>query len=142
MMRPTLCPILGLALCLATAGASAQSVSMGRLFNTPQERSNLDAQRGTVTSTGAQAPVPAPVVQAPPPPPEPYTLNGIVKRSDGKTTVWINGVAQEDQNNVLAGTAKSPALKLKLSSGRKVILKPGQSYNVTERTIKDVDATQ
>ena len=138
MMRLVPCLIL----CLASASAGAQTVSMGRLFNTPQERSNLDSQRGGVSSSGAQAPVASAPVQAAAPPPEPYTVNGIIRRSDGKTTVWINQVAQEDQNNVLTGTAKTPALKLQLSSGRKVILKAGQTYNVTERTIKDVDAAQ
>ena len=41
-------------------------------------------------STVAQSPVPA-EPPAPPPAPENLSVNGLIKRSDGRSTVWING---------------------------------------------------
>jgi len=53
---------------------------LGRLFFTPQQRAQLElaqAQRSAAENRPAGA----------------LTLNGIVQRSDGARTVWINGVA-------------------------------------------------
>lgn len=74
---------LALAACLQVATASAalaQSEPLGRLFFTPEQRAELDRQR-----------------RAPPPQPPTATqaaasFDGMVQRSSGKNTVWINGV--------------------------------------------------
>jgi hypothetical protein len=70
------------------APAAAQGSELGRLFYTPQQRTELDKRRAS--NVPAQAEV-APVVQQPN-----VTLNGYVGRSSGKTTTWINGVPQYD----------------------------------------------
>jgi hypothetical protein len=71
-----------IALLLACAlPAWPQSEALGRLFFTPQQRSQLDRQRlqGMTSNFDQQAS---------------YTLNGEVRRSSGKNTRWVNGEAQ------------------------------------------------
>lgn len=59
---------------------------MGRLFFTPAQRSALDAGKAIATPKSSRAP-------AAPPGPREVTLNGVVTRSDGESTVWVNGHA-------------------------------------------------
>lgn len=63
-------------LCAATAHAEP----LGRLFYTPEERARIDQGTGH-----------APQAEARPAPP---VINGIVRRSNGEGTVWIDGEAQ------------------------------------------------
>ncbi|TAH46323.1 MAG: hypothetical protein EYC67_09140 [Betaproteobacteria bacterium] len=71
-----------LALQLPTARADA----FGRLFHTPAQRETLE-----------QDVPPPPVIEAPAPPPAPAAagtalrIDGILRRSDGANTVWLNG---------------------------------------------------
>ena len=69
----------------ATSATSATS-EFGRLFFTPERRQQLDRQREFKTEEIA------------PPPASDPTLNidGVVTRSSGKRTVWINGAALND----------------------------------------------
>lgn len=57
---------------------------LGRLFYTPEQRAQLDALRTqrVVASQVRDEPIP-----------ETVNYYGIVRRSDGKTTVWVNGEA-------------------------------------------------
>ncbi|MGD2138787.1 MAG: hypothetical protein PVH25_00200 [Burkholderiales bacterium] len=61
--------------------ALAQDEPLGRLFYTPSQRAALNANVRTVTR---EAPKPKPV-------PPSMTLNGVITRSDGERTVWIDG---------------------------------------------------
>jgi len=78
--------ILAVALFIGIAPASAGAESLGRLFHSAAERSALDSMRKAKPQ--AQKP-------APPRPSEPQTaqLDGYVLRSDGKSTLWVNGSA-------------------------------------------------
>ena len=58
---------------------------LGRLFFTPERRQNLDRQRQFNIQEKQQIPEDPTL-----------TINGIVARSSGKRTVWINGIAQHD----------------------------------------------
>lgn len=75
-------------LIIAALGLAAQCVQaadpVGRIFFTPEQRAQLDALRAkkAVASQTRDEPVP-----------ETITYNGIVRSSDGKTTVWINDEA-------------------------------------------------
>jgi len=72
---------------LGPAGAAA--VEFGTLFTTPEERARLDRMRRgepAVATTLSGNPVT---------PPE---LTGYVKRSDGRNTVWLDGVAIPTRN--------------------------------------------
>ncbi len=132
MMMRTLSLIL---LTLCCGAAWAQSPPIGRQFFSPEERAQLDAQRAT-----GGAPVQPAEAAPPPPPPPPVTLNGVVKRSSGKSTVWLNQTPQNDDNNQLAMPAADPSLTLRLSSGRKVVLKPGQTLDLGAQAVHDVHA--
>ncbi len=83
-------PLL-LAACLSLSASSlsmAQDEPLGRLFYTDRERAALDANIARVTKK--------PVKPVPIPPS--VTLNGIVTRSDGERTVWIDGRAYYQGN--------------------------------------------
>jgi hypothetical protein len=70
--------LAALALCTSAAGADA----LGTLFTTPEERAHLDQlRRGDPVSA-------APMGSAHEP-----RITGFVKRSDGRSTVWIDGLA-------------------------------------------------
>ena len=67
-------------LLLAATGAGA--AGLGTLFNTPEERARLDRlRRGEAAPAELQAAVPGA-----------RAITGYVKRSDGRATVWIDGV--------------------------------------------------
>ena len=61
----------------------AQDETLGRLFYSARERAALDAN-----VRGSSRPVEKPI-----PIPPSVTLNGVVTRSDGEQTVWIDGRA-------------------------------------------------
>jgi hypothetical protein len=138
-----------LVLCCAAASVQAQSfITMGRLFATPGERAQLDALRSSGASLppgtfpgaagapggiGASIPMagtpgmgaaPVPGAEAAPPAvPEQVQLSGIIRRSSGQTTVFVNGEPRQAQTADRGQTARVQV------DGRTVILKPGQSYD-------------
>ena len=65
--------------------ASAQQV--GRLFHSASERAELDSLR----KAKSQQPKPAATKSASEP--QPVRFDGYVVRSDGKSTLWVNGSA-------------------------------------------------
>lgn len=83
--------------------------TLGRLFFTPAERATLDrAPRDGQASAE----------------PTPRTLNGIVRRSDGHGTVWIDGKPQVRR---LAGTDR---VAVETASGDAQGLKVGESTDM------------
>ena len=125
MARPifllTAAALLGLAV---PAGAE----TLGRLFFSPDERAMLDQQRqkgsSVVTST------------------EKITLNGIVQRSSGKTTTWINRLPQNENETPQGVTAQpgktsKPSAVLLLPSGRQVQLKAGQTFDAARDRVRE-----
>jgi len=73
--------LIGILLAAATTAAAAQD--LGRLFFTPQQRAELDARR---KARVPDKPAAVAVVESPR-----TRLDGYVKRSGGKSTVWLNG---------------------------------------------------
>lgn len=70
------------------APALAQTQApLGRLFFTPEKRQLLDRQRDLNVQAQQETPEDPTL-----------TINGVVTRSSGKRTVWINGVAQNEKN--------------------------------------------
>lgn len=124
----------------AAGGSPAQAVpaapALGRLFYTPQQRAALDAERRALLAQGSRpAAKPAtaarPAVAEPRPVERTYTLQGIVQRSDGETTVWINNEAVHERHasrGIAAGTIARDSVAVKLpGSERRVQLRVGQS---------------
>jgi hypothetical protein len=90
MTRAYLCIVLA---CTASTQLAAQP--LGRLFFTPEERAALDSSRGQKNVAGKS--VSANALEASPTP-QVITLNGLVRRSDGKSTVWLNHSALTERD--------------------------------------------
>jgi hypothetical protein len=120
--------------------------SLGRLFLTPDQRAQLETVRAqrdrrlpAVADTTEAAP--APVPQGP----DVVTYNGIVRRSDGKSTVWINGKPVNERNRVhndsevnVLGVRRDGAVSVAIpQAGRTGSLKVGQSLEVTSGVIEE-----
>ena len=135
MKRPL---VLSVLLAGAALAAQAQPPQLGRLFLSPEQRAQLDAQR-----YGPPAPDPAlaapPSPPQPPPPAPPGELNGVVQRSSGRTTVWLNQEAQNEPHNHLARDKSGTpgTLTLRLSNGQVLLLKPGQRYDPASGTVTE-----
>ena len=86
--RATQAGLLGTLLWVSTFCPLAQADSeLGRLFFTPERRQALDRQRElNIQETQVIPEDPT------------LTINGIVTRSSGKQTTWINGVAQNEND--------------------------------------------
>ncbi|MFL6579684.1 MAG: hypothetical protein ACJ8G2_02990 [Burkholderiales bacterium] len=95
---------------------------LGRLFFTPAQRHIFDS--------GKQLPSTTP--KAAPPGPQTAKLNGVVTRSDGENTVWINGHTIDRKNPPIKATASptDPAVaRVELPDAKNSVkLKVGQRY--------------
>lgn len=120
-------------LLLALPAGAAEPPPLGRLFNTPEQRAQLDAQRYGAAQPAApvEATSPAP---PPPPPPAPLVLNGVVRPARGAATVWLNQEALPDSRRIVRRDGK---VTLILPSGQRVTLKPGQRYDETTGEVRD-----
>jgi hypothetical protein len=137
---------LGMLLMLAAAlavstPAAAQQDAMGRLFFTPAQRSSLDVAR----SQRARATLATERTEEQPAEPQEQTISygGMVRRSDGKSTVWINGRPVTEQEaaagaTVVGRVGADGSVSLQVpQSGRSVQLKPGQSLELLSGTIEE-----
>ena len=92
---------VSISLVVAAAGVADAAQPIGRLFFTPAERAQLDVARATKRVAQPSATAKAP---ADPPQPETQTItySGIVRRSDGKSILWLNSRAA-DEKDALSG---------------------------------------
>jgi hypothetical protein len=127
---------LAAAVVLMLGASAAAGADLGRLFFTPAQRATLDNARmlnirSEVGSENAQA---APV-------PQNVSVNGVVRRSDGKSTVWINNRAlsapQTGGINVSTGKTGDRVKLTVPESGRSVDLKVGQTVEIASGTIEE-----
>lgn len=120
---------IGIAMILALA-ATAKADSIGRLFFTPEQRVVLDNARGQKVKIEVDA-------QSEEPAPDIVSLNGVVKRDDGHTTVWLNNRAVSDHRTTGGvtihpqGSASDPVLFTIPQAERVVTLRVGQNLDVT-----------
>jgi len=112
---------------------NAQAEDLGRLFFTPEQRAALDARRkARVPDRPAMTSVVSPTTR----------LDGYVKRSGGRSTVFVNGEA------LLEGTADAPVIDPERRGGRvpvtggegrpRVELRPGQVLDRDTGAVRDV----
>jgi hypothetical protein len=112
---------------------------LGRLFYTPAQRAQLDTARSQRSRAPAAVADPEPAAAVP----ELLTYDGMVRRSDGKTTVWINNRAIHDGRpaNTLPFTSKlHPDGSVKLGvtqTDQSVDLRVGQSAELMSGTITE-----
>jgi len=120
------------------APAAPAAEPLGRLFYTPAQRSQLDTARNqrsrTTVTTDQELSTPVPEV---------VTFDGAVRRSDGRSTVWINNRAIHD-GRAPAGLPFSSRLRADGSvrlgvaqADRPVDLKVGQSVEIISGTIAE-----
>lgn len=121
-----LCGLLG-------AGPAWAQQELGRLFFTPEQRAALDARRA------ARLPdKPAAVAESPT-----TRVDGYVKRSSGKSTVWVDGEAMPDGLQieglrVQRGNDPTRVTVTVGEDGRRVVLRIGETLDRATGEVKDV----
>lgn len=124
--------VLAVSITAASGTVLAEEAKLGRLFFTPAERAALDTQR-KLAGEMANRPVRKDTDAPKAPPPKMVTLNGVLRRSDGETTIWVNGQPVHEQFrdvDVMPGSISREGVAVQLpGSGRRVKLKVGQSVD-------------
>lgn len=125
----------------ATPTAAKAPEPLGRMFFTPSQRASLDVARkqrartALATDKTEEVQTAAPVAQS-------ITYDGVVRRSDGKSTVWLNSRPVHDKESagsVVVGRIRPDGgVSLQMpQSGRTVDLKPGQSVELLSGAIEE-----
>ena len=129
--------VLLLALLILAPGMACAD-SLGRLFYTPAQRTQLDVARSQRNPIN----VPETPTEAAPAPPA-LTYSGVVRRSDGKSTVWINNRAVRD-GEALSGVAvlgrvrPDGGIRLNLLPNKGAVdLKVGQTLEVDSGSVAE-----
>lgn len=133
-----------LAMLMLLLPVSTQAANnLGRLFLSPAERVSLDrlreispAPQGQVQEGGSAEEDAVPAETSPV-----ISINGYVKRSDGKATVWVNGLpvdeAESDDIKLEKNNGSSRVMVKSPTNGQKIKLKPGQYYEPASGKIAD-----
>jgi hypothetical protein len=123
---------------LMLIACTACAAELGRMFFTPAQRATLDNARkqnirveiGSDNEQPAAAPVPQNV-----------SVNGLIRRSDGKSTIWLNNrIVNEQQASGMKAAIGKNDNRVRLSvpeSGRSVDLKVGQTVEIVSGTIEE-----
>ena len=136
---------ISLTVCCALAAAATSVPApaqerLGRLFFTPAQRASLDVARSQRARTALAT---EKTEQEATPVPLTITYSGVLRRSDGKTTVWINNQPVHDRESAGAATIvgrvrPDGSVTLQVpQSGRNVILKPGQSVELLSGAVEE-----
>jgi len=129
-----------LALLPLTASAQAPTAAEpapGRLFHTPAQRAELDRARDRPPAESARPRA------SPPPAPATLSVEGVVRRDDGQSTVWINRQptrAPADTGGVRIGPVRDAAGEVELrvpESGRRLRVKVGQEADPASGEVRD-----
>jgi len=107
---------------------TAFAQELGRLFFTPEQRNALDARR---KARVPDKPAAAAVVASPT-----LRLDGYVKRSGARSTVWVNGESVDDSPPVGGSDSK---VGVSVGENRsRIELKPGQTLDRGNGEVRDV----
>jgi len=126
---------MALLLCFCGSAGTAAGQDIGRLFFTPEQRSALDARRKARVPDKPSA---APIVASPT-----TRLDGFVRRSGGRSTVWVNGEALGEVGPDAPRIDRSRSTDARVSipvgdSGARAALKPGQVLDRGSGEVRDV----
>ena len=133
--------LIAVMLLVASSTAAAE---IGRMFFTPAQRAALDAARKQnirvdIGNDETEKPPTAPAATAPVP--QTVRLNGMIQRSDGKNTVWLNNKPITDQHAGgmnFSTNRNDTRVKLQLpEGGRSMDLKVGQTAEIVSGTIEE-----
>ena len=110
--------------CGPLVAAGGEDEPIGRLFFTPERRAAMDRQRQynvqqTRVMEGASV-----------------TVDGVVQRSSGKSTVWINGVPHYDHQ-----AASDVQPQIDAHDPSRVVLKPGDEPRASLRVGETLNRT-
>lgn len=144
--RPTLMVTMAVMWVVPVALPGAE---LGRLFTTPQERAALDKLRREGPKVVAPKEVALPVTPEQIPeaqPPQPITVNGLVRRSDGANTVWVNGVnsleGEFDSQGFQVDTHRIRGDRVRVTvsgrPGQPIEMRPGQTFDPAAGRMGDV----
>ena len=127
------------AACLLGAGAVAGAQGLERLFSTPEERARLDILRRSHEHRTPPAP-PTQVEGAPFAPS--LTVNGLVTRSSGADSVWVNGErvsrGERTQAGIRVRAAAGARVRVTLPRGAGTVrLKAGQNLDLETGVVRD-----
>jgi hypothetical protein len=128
------------ALAATIAPAYAADAPLGRLFFTPSQRASLDVARTQRARTALSTEKSEEATAAPVP--QTLTYDGAVRRSDGKSTVFVNGrpVNEKDSaaGTIVGSVRQDGSVSLQIpQSGRSVELKPGQRVELLSGAIEE-----
>jgi hypothetical protein len=107
-----------------TPAANAED-ALGRLFFTPERRQALDRQRQLNIPDSQQADEDPTL-----------TINGMVTRSSGKRTAWVNG-APQNENEMRGGWSVSPLGR----NGGRIVVKSAESPSAHARIGDTINRT-
>ena len=129
-MRPVAALLLACAL-LAPRAVPAQELR--RLFFTPEQRDALDARRKARLPDKPVALAPSPTTR----------IDGSVKRSLGKSTVWVDGSAvpegtQPEGLRIRRGGDPSRVTVIVGEDGRRIEMRVGETLDRASGEVKDV----
>lgn len=116
---------------------SSAAEPLGRLFFTPQQRSTLDNARGQKIKIEVEVETETPT------PPENISVNGVIKRSDGQSTVWVNNRPLNEKRapsgiKIISRSADNTSVTLQLpQSSHNVDLKVGQNLDAVTGQIQE-----
>lgn len=118
---------------------TVQSAELERLFFSPAQRAQLDTMRAQRDRRGAQT---TDGEQPGPQGPDAVTYDGVVRRTDGKSTVWLNGKPVNDRtrnNDVnVVGVRGDGAVTIAVpQADRAASLRVGQTLDVNSGTIEE-----
>ena len=128
-----------LLLALLSMANTASAAELGRMFFTPAQRATLDNARkqnirAEIGNENEQQPTAAPV-------PQNVSVNGVIRRSDGKNTIWLNNrIVNEQQPGGMNATLGKADNRVRLNvpdSGRNLDLKVGQTVEIVSGTIEE-----
>lgn len=110
------------------ASAQNQAAAMAQQQQQPPQMQQMQQMQ--------QMPTPGSAADTPPPS-EQLTMNGVLRSSNGRSTVWLNNQPQRGAANKFINR-DSKAVTVTLPSGRRIVLQPGQRYDLADGRVKDV----
>lgn len=113
-----------LLLCAALTPRAGVAQELGRLFFTPEQRAALDARRKARLPDKPAALAPSPTTR----------VNGVVKRSSGKSTFWLDGFAvtegtQPEGLRIRRDADPSRVVVTIGEDGRRIVLRTGDTLD-------------
>jgi hypothetical protein len=124
--------ILAVFLVLLPSLAMAAEQTMGRLFFTPEQRARMDVARQQERNIRFDV-----EQQDDAPPPANIILNGVITRSDGKTTLWVNNRIQSEASQGASVGKGGEVRIITPETGRSVPLKVGQSIDMSSGKVEE-----